>query len=371
MGSEVLLFGYGLVCFSMILFHLVHSILLRRNDAKLSQLSLNVERFIESQFVYLDANQLPPESHFAQLEKHLQHLRHLLAFDRMLENAELTIRNTTFSTYLTLLQPLLVRLANVYLRRESVQTAYFAHFLTKHRMIVHSENGELQQIMMQCMQKESLYCRVNGLRGLCAFGKEESVLCAIEQVDASDVFFHGKLLTELLLSFTGNHEMLIDEIWKRRGQYQIGTQVALLNYIRFKTGQHCQRFYEILVDETEQKEVRLAAVRYLGRYPYAPAKRILLKMLKEEDNVHWEFASIAASCLARYDGEDVMNALIKAMSSKQWYVRFNAANSLKTKKLDYEDLIEVVHKGDRYAREMVMYRLVTREQESCSGGLYQ
>ena len=79
--------------------------------------------------------------------------------------------------------------------------------------------------------------------------------------------------------------------------------------------------------------------------------------------------SIAASSLARYEGDHVISALTKAMSSEQWYVRYNAANSLKAKRLEYEDLIEVVHTGDRYAREMVMYRLLAREQEeSMEGG---
>ena len=50
-------------------------------------------------------------------------------------------------------------------------------------------------------------------------------------------------------------------------------------------------------------------------------------------------------------------ALIHAVHSANWYVRFNAANSLEALHLDYTDLIDVLSGSDRYAREMIMYRL--------------
>lgn len=369
MGSEIILYGYGLVCFSMILFNLVQSRVLRHNDAQLYRQSQVLEQLMTRQFARIGQQQPAEEQHFQQLERMLLQLRNLLAFDRLLEHAEITIRNTEFSEYLRRLQPLLTRLARVYTKRESIQLAYFAHFITKHRMIMEVRNQEIQQHMLLCIQKENLYCRVNGFRALCAFGAQESVVEGLRIIDASNVFFHSKLLTELLLSYTGDPLALIDTLLKLRPTFQIETQVALLNFIRFKTGDYCQQFQKILLDESENKELRLAAVRYFGKYRYMPIVQTLVQLVTQEDPVHWEYASIAASSLARYEGDHVISALTKAMSSEQWYVRYNAANSLKAKRLEYEDLIEVVHTGDRYAREMVMYRLLAREQEeSMEGG---
>ena len=48
---------------------------------------------------------------------------------------------------------------------------------------------------------------------------------------------------------------------------------------------------------------------------------------------------------------------MEAAHSSNWYVRLNAAISLEAHQLDYSDLIEVVGGNDRYAREMMMYRL--------------
>ena len=55
---------------------------------------------------------------------------------------------------------------------------------------------------------------------------------------------------------------------------------------------------------------------------------------------------------------------MEAMHSGNWHVRYNAAVSLEARDLDYSALIEVVGGRDRYAREMMMYRLETKQIEA-------
>ena len=123
----------------------------------------------------------------------------------------------------------------------------------------------------------------------------------------------------------------------------------------------------ILEDPREGKELRLSAVRYFGRYRYEPARPILLALASDPDPECWEFAAVSVSVLAEYPGEDVDQALMEAMHSSNWHVRYNAACSLEVRELDYSALIEVVGGRDRYAREMMMYRLDTRRMEAERG----
>ena len=48
------------------------------------------------------------------------------------------------------------------------------------------------------------------------------------------------------------------------------------------------------------------------------------------------------------------------MHSPNWYVRYNSATSLEKLGFDYEDLLGGAAGSDRYAREMLTYRLETR-----------
>ena len=52
-----------------------------------------------------------------------------------------------------------------------------------------------------------------------------------------------------------------------------------------------------------------------------------------------------------------MDALLRAMNSSNWYIRSNAASSLEAHGLSYEQMFQVLSGGDRYAREMLAYRL--------------
>ena len=118
-----------------------------------------------------------------------------------------------------------------------------------------------------------------------------------------------------------------------------------------------------MTDESIDKELRFSAIRYFGRYPYEAARQTLLDFASDRNPENWEYAAISATALARYPGDDVIEVLTAAMHSSNWYIRYNAAESLEAHGLRYGDLIDIVGGKDRYAREMIMYRLETRRLE--------
>lgn len=67
----------------------------------------------------------------------------------------------------------------------------------------------------------------------------------------------------------------------------------------------------------------------------------------------WEYAAIAATALSAYPGERTVEILKEALQSPNWYVRFNAAQSLEAFQLSYWELSDVMEGGDRYAREIL------------------
>ena len=111
---------------------------------------------------------------------------------------------------------------------------------------------------------------------------------------------------------------------------------ALLDFIRFKSGDYCENMLGILLDDSKDRELRFSAIRYFGRYPYPPVRQPLLAAVTDLNPLNWEFAAISAASLARYSGDDVVEALSQAMHSGNWYVRYNAAASLAAHGLSYE-----------------------------------
>lgn len=370
MGAEVLLYGYGLVCASMLVFNLLYGLHLRSDDRRMERRTGRLRRQVEKQLTEIreasDGISHPIQvSHLTWMRRRLSHINELLAFDRLME--ELDQENVVYEAYIRQLQPVFLHLATVYWKRESTQAAYYCYFLAKHKFRRHMEMDQFQQIVLSYLKKDSLYCKINALKALCSFGSPSILMDALETLgDGQESQLHEKVVTEALLTYTGDADALIDLLWRRLERFALPIQRSVLDYIRFQSGGYCARMLEILEDSRRDKELRLAAIRYFGKYRYAPARPVLLGFLNDNDPTRWEYAAISATALARYGGKDVVDALLRAMNSSNWYIRSNAASSLEAHGLTYEEMLKVLGGDDRYAREMLTYRLKAKQLEQAA-----
>ena len=195
---------------------------------------------------------------------------------------------------------------------------------------------------------------------------EDAVVKGLEIESAAEAQIHEKITTEILLDFSGDHEKLIGKLWEKFDGFSGGVQLAVLNYIRFQSGQWKDEMLAVMMDEERDKELRFSAIRYFAKYPWEKAEKFIIDLALSEDETKWEGSAICASALASYSGEEVIEALRRSVHSRNWYVRYNAAESLQKLGMNYEKLLDIIRGGDRYAREMVMYRL--EENELMKGG---
>ena len=367
MGAEILLYGYGAVCLSMLVFNVLYGLRLRSDDRRMGAKAEILRRRVTEQLARLQENSSGPAqmvqvSHLTWMRRHLSHVNDLLAFDHLLE--ELDEQSAAYQSYMEQMKPVFLYLATVYWKRESTQAAYFCYFLARHKLRRHMELDQIQQVVLSYLKKDSLYCKINAWKALCSFGSPSVIVKALQELGGGEENqLHEKVITEALLTYTGNSAELIETLWARLESISLPIQRAVLDYIRFQSGNYCDRMLEILRDERRDKELRLSAIRYFGRYPDPSARLLLLGFLQDRDPTRWEFSAISASALARYEGRDVVDALLRAMNSSNWYTRSNAAASLEAHGLSYEEMLQVLGGRDRYAREMLTYRLKAKQLE--------
>lgn len=361
-GSELILYGYGIVCVCMLAFNIVYDILQNSRDVRLEERNQKFTARIREEMDGLKSGgRLDPDV-LRRLRRRLSHVDNLVAFERALSSLEPDC--PALVEYRRQIQPVFLELAEVYRRREDMQAAYFAYFLSQQKPRGSGEPDPIQDILLDFMGKDSLYCRINTLRALCAFGTPECLAEAVSIQDRTGAFFHEKILTDGLLAFTGDHQRLAALLWERLERFSPKTRLSVLNYIRFQTGDYAPGMLRIMTDPSQDKELRLSAIRYFGRYPREEAREPLLSFAANRDPIDWEYAAVSASCLAEYPGEDVKAVLMEAIHSANWYVRRNAAISLERLGLNYLDLAEIMGGRDRYAREMMAYRLDRRGEEA-------
>ncbi len=346
----------------MLVFNIVYNIILKGSDVRMERKVQHYEAAALIQVQRIRRGQDVDRRYLSMLRYRLSRVKNLMAFDRVMDQID-DEGDQAEKKYWQTIQDVLLQLAILYQRRENLQAAYFAYFISRYEKkhpVPREREDELQRFMLECVKKKSFYCQLNALQALYAFGDVDYVTEAVGIQDTTQVFYNEKILTEGLLSFSGDHDELIRRLWENFDTYSERTKLSILNYIRFKTGDYCEEMFDILTSESTDKELRFSAIRYFGRYLYEPARPVLIGFTSDTDQTKWEYAAISATALAIYHGEDVINCLTEAMKSPNWYIRYNASVSLEAQQLEYSDLIDVVGGDDRYAREMVMYRLESR-----------
>ncbi len=349
------------------MFNIFYSLSLKQSDKRLAQIRGRFRRRISKELSVLKQGKEIDPKHLQYLRRRLCHSRYLIAFDQALKECTEFEETFVMEEYSRQIQTVFLHLAIIYAGKEDMEAAYFAYFVSQHKSRRIRPVDVIQNMMVEYM-KRNFYCRVNALQALCQFGSEENVVKAISVLDWEGNFLHEKILTEGLMSFSGSHARLTSLLWEKLESFSQKMQLAILNYIRFKSGDYCQGMLLILENSRKDKELRLCAIRYFGKYFYEPARSLLLQFARNRDPLYWEYAAISITSLASYQGEAVIEVLVDAVHSSNWYVRYNAAVSLKAHQLSYTELAQVTGGHDRYAREMLMYQLERKRMEQKEWG---
>ncbi len=242
---------------------------------------------------------------------------------------------------------------------------YYTHVLGDLYQSKHTDAPErIYEFLFMRLRSNSLICRQNALSSIYRFGDCERVKKALLLLNRIYPSYQAKLLTDGLVRFTGDMPLLLNTLWDTYQQLHTDYRLALINFTRLTSPAYASRMLDILLDPSEDMELHLAAIRYLGRYPFADAYVTLLRMLGSRE-YPIVYAAISASALAAYPGPETVQALKAALHSTDWYVRFNASASLDKLGIDYLQLSDIINGEDRYAREIVQYRLdIMREREA-------
>ncbi|MGN0791993.1 MAG: HEAT repeat domain-containing protein [Christensenellales bacterium] len=352
MKVEILIYAYLAVCASMIAFNIACIFVFRRKDKKIDTCKTDftdeIKRCIESNEV--------DEQHRKYLFKKLRRINNLMAFDKTLE--ELYPENPEkIRRYIKGLSPVFVYLSLEYLKKNKLQAAYFPYIIKKYRICSGQNISIITDAMLMLVRDPSLYCRENAMQALNVIGDAASVIKALRIIDEYGYYHHSKLISDGLLEFSGDKERLSDMLWREFPNFSEKMQVTVLDYFRFSSGDHSEQILRLLTSENRTDEIAYSCIRYLGKYHYEPAYPYLLDFAEASDEIHWEYAAITATALACYPCKKTEEALKALLHSKNWYVRYNASQSLDCLGFDYTDLIDIFEGDDRYAGEIMRYRL--------------
>lgn len=356
MNIETMLYVYLAVCVSMICFNIVTAFVLKKKDQRTEKVSKSFKKEVQLQLERITLGEKTDEKHKSYLRKKLRRVGNMVAFDKMLEEAYLEDAQNV-KKYLLQLDSVFISLTADYFKRNSIEATYFPYIIKKYRLIAFRPSPAIEGALLKMLNEPSLYLRENVMQALYTTGNCDTIMKAIKILDKSELFFHGKLLCDGLLNFSGNVKALNKSITDEFKTFSKKMQINLLNYLRLSTPDYKEFAFSILTDPKEDDELRFGAIRYLGKFPYEKAYHTLCELADFERVEKWEYSAISSTALASYPHKETVNLLKKNLYSPDWYIRLNSAQSLEKLGVTYKELADVLDGNDRYASEILRYRL--------------
>ncbi len=341
----------------MIFFNIGTIIFSKRRDKINKKRSARYDGEIRKVLNVIKEGKEPDPKHFVYMKRKLRHQEHLLVFIHIMEDLFAEYPEE-IKIYLDLIAPALDSLTEHYRKRnDPIRYAFFLYTLRVFQQMRGVTPPKVADILLSALREPNTYCRENALQAIYRSGESDLVIKALEIIDSEKINHNKKLLSDGLLTFTGSKDVMMNELWKVFETFTPDMQVVILDYIRFCAPSHRDRLLSILTDEKRSPELRFSCIRYFGKYPDEEAYPVLLEMALNRRNLRWEYPAIACSALANYPRSETIETLKRALHVSNWYVRYNAAESLMKLGVGYIDLIEVIDGNDRYAREILQFQL--------------
>lgn len=249
-----------------------------------------------------------------------------------------------------------IKIGRPYMKGRPAEQSYYAYTICQYNLCKESEGDVITRRMLELVMSLSTYVRENALQALYASGKKQLVVKAYLLMVRKEIRHSAKMVTDGLMDYRGNSGDLAEALWDNWTSFTPYYQTAFINFIRMVDGGFCSRFLPIL-DSGADREIKFAVIRYFRKYYLDSAGELLRRYLLDEEDYDWEFTALAAAALENYPCEETIKALIGALGSGNWYVRDNASDALVKIASGNPMLQDVLVGEDRYASEMLKYKL--------------
>lgn len=359
MKIELMIYVYIAICVSMIAYNIIYVFVLKHREKSLNSNSEKFERIILNEIEKMKNGEEISDKHKKFLCRKLDRTSGITAFDKALETVSL-IEPVMVEKYIVEIFSVFEFLTERYIAKDTIKIAYFPYILHKYKILKYDVDGHLTDVLFELLHSVNIYCRENTLRALYSMENTEITVNALKIIDKNLSFHHPKLICDGLVLYNGDKEALKDSFFSEFEEFSVQMRVNILNYFRFGNVRCDEEMLNILADEKENDEIRYSAIRYFEKYPNENARHVLQTIAENLEGKTWEYQAIATAALKSYPDDITFRILVKNLSSSNWHVRQNSAISCEKLGYTYHDLISVFDGDDRYAREIMRYRLDRR-----------
>lgn len=354
MYIETLIYIYIYLCISLIIFNILWLIGISFDTFNYRKNRIELEKNIKSQLYKIKNGLKIEKKHNKYLIKKLKRIKPLNLFHEVILTYEESDKED-IDKYLLEIRPVFIYLTIKFKNKNTMKKAYLAYVISSHKIFEGMKMDSIVEVLISYMYEDSIYCRENVMRVLYSFGDAKTIIRGIKLLEKQNVFYHTKLLTDGLLSFKGDHNVLYKELLEKFDRFKVPTRIAIINYFRMGIDHICEDFYPLLSDDKVDDEIKYSIIRYYGDKKLSIVKDTLIKFLEDKSRDKWQYAALSALALKAYYDKEVEELLKRALSSENWYVRLNSAKTLVA--MGFESANQVLKGDDGFASQILQYNI--------------
>jgi len=287
------------------------------------------------------------------LLKRLSNIEELIAYFHALQHRK-SESLEAYNNYAHKQHEAFQKLADRYKKKSSTERACYANFICDFPDLAGNPYGHMVDILISYIDNSTVHCRMSVLRVLCSIGSTHGIVNALQVINDKHLFVHKQLLTDELLNFKGDKEILGAYLWSGALHWNDNIADSVVQFITRFSDSYNEVFLPVLQNSSIGAEVRIAIIRYYGKYVCEAAQPTLIGFITEPTNIN--LACEAAFALALYPTYDTITALKSALYRPEWNLRYSASLAL-IKMKNTIDLLSALENESNYATELVTYML--------------
>lgn len=206
--------------------------------------------------------------------------------------------------------------------------------------------------LMDNIENDSIHIQINILKALSKLGNKIDFIDSLKKVIKSSSLIHEKVLIDIVYTFYESDKSLNKDFENElKNEDDTLNKIIIYHFINTKYEDAKEIIYDLMADDSIDREVKIACIKYFTEIKYSKAKNILIDSLSSEK---WEVRAVSASALKKYKSKRVIEELEKSVTDEVWYVRQNSAKSLCHLVGEKNKLKSIIEGDDKYASDSLI-----------------
>jgi len=239
-----------------------------------------------------------------------------------------------YNSYIQKKHTVFQKLAYIYGRKSRIERTCYADFICAFPQTAGDTPGQLVDTLISYIDDSNIHCRTKVLGALCSIGSVPGVANVLQLIHDRGLFMHNQLLTNELLKFSGDQEILGESLWSESRKWNDNITVSVIQFITRVSPHYCEAFLPVLQDSSASSEVRIAIIHYYGEHAYEPARPILTELIANSTDMNLTTAAELVLGLHPTLVSDALAIQMNELSGSNWHVQHNICSPLLNKVID-------------------------------------